>query len=76
MLLFILEKVFSRSGFHDMDNFSVLTSGPHLDATFTSENTFRSSSVGAITFNCRPLVINATLVLEDFFGRSRVSPII
>ena len=47
-----------------------------MDATITSENTFRSSSIDAITFNRGPLIMDASLVLEDFFVRSWVSPII
>ena len=46
-----------------------------MDATITSENIFRSSSIDAITFNCRPLKMDAS-VLEKNFGRSRVSLII
>ena len=52
----ILEKPFSRSSFHDIADFSILASGPHLDATVTSENIFRSSSIDAIIFNCGPLI--------------------
>ena len=47
-----------------------------MDATITSENIFRSSSIGAIIFNRGPLIMDASLVLEDFFGRSRISPVI
>ena len=47
-----------------------------MDATITSENVFRSFSVDAITFNCGPLIMDASLVLEDAFGRSRISPVI
>ena len=72
----ILEKLFSRSSFYDMACFSILVSGPHLDATITSENIFRSSSIDAIIFNCGPLILEASLVLGDFFGRFRISPII
>ena len=36
------------------------------DATITSENIFRSSSTDAIVFNCGPLTIDASLVLETF----------
>ena len=51
--------------------FSIFASGPHLDANVTSENIFRSSSIDAIIFNCGPLVMDASLVLEDFFDRFR-----
>ena len=37
-----------------------------MDVTITTENIFRSSSIDAIIFNCGPLVMNATLVLETF----------
>ena len=72
----ILEKLFSRFSFYDIDCFSVLASGLHLDATITSVNFFRSSSVDAIIFNCGLLIMDASLVLEDFFSRSRISPIV
>ena len=49
--------------------FSVLASGPHLNATITSENIFRSSSIDVIIFNCGSVIMDASLVLEDFFGR-------
>ena len=71
----ILEKHFCRPSFYDIDCLSILASGPLLDA-ITSENIFRSSSVDAITFNCGQLITDVSLVLEDFFGRSRVLPII
>ena len=72
----ILEALFSRSSFYDIPCFSILASGPHLDATITSENIFRSSSIDAIIFNSGPLIMDASLVLEDFLGRSRISTII
>ena len=72
----ILEKRFSRSSFYDIACFSILVSGPNLDTAITSENIFRSSSIDAIIFNCGPLIMDASLVLEDFFGRSRISSII
>ena len=56
--------------------FSILASGSRLDTTITSENTFRSSSIDAIIFNCGPLLMDAFFVLEDFLGRSRTPPII
>ena len=34
----ILEKLFSRSSFYYIDCFSILATGPHLDATITSGN--------------------------------------
>ena len=67
---FILERLFNRS------SFSILASGPHLDATITSDNIFGSSSIDAIIFNYRPLIMYASLVLEDFFSNSRILPII
>ena len=70
----ILEKLFSRSSFYDIASFSILASGPHLDATIGSENIFRSSSIDGIIFNCGPLIMDTSLVLEDFFGGSRISP--
>ena len=70
------EKLFSRSSFYEMACFSILASGPHLDATITSENIFRSSSINAIIFNCGPLILEVSLVLWDFFSWFRISPII
>ena len=72
----ILEKLFSRSSFYDIAYFSVLISEPHLDATITLENIFKSSSIDALIFNCGQLIMDASLVLEDFLGRSRIRPII
>ena len=72
----ILEKLFISSSFYGIKCSSIFASGPHLDATITSENIFRSSSIDAIIFNCGPLIMDASLVLENFFGRSRISPII
>ena len=40
-----------------------------MDAIITSENIFRSSSVGTIIFNCVSLI-------KDFYGSSRISPIV
>ena len=74
--LLILEKLFRRSKFYDIACFLVLASAPHLDATINSENIFRSSSIDAIIFNCGPLVTDASLVLDYFFGRSRISALI
>ena len=55
--------------------FSILAIGPHLDATITSENIFRSSSIDAVILSCGPLLVDASLVSEEFFVRSRISPI-
>ena len=52
----LLEKLFSRSSFFDIACFSILASGPHLDATNTSENILRSSSNDAVIFNCGPFI--------------------
>ena len=46
--------------------FSILASGPHLDATITSENILRRSSIDNVVDH----LCNASLVLEDFFSRS------
>ena len=72
----ILEKFFSRSSFYDIASFSTPASGPHLDATITSENISRSSSFHAIIFNRGPLQMDTSHVLEDFFERSKILPII
>ena len=64
------------SSFYGRACFSVLASGPNLDTTITSDNIFRSSSIDAIIFNCEPLIMDASFDLEDFFGRSRISPTI
>ena len=68
----ILEKLFSRYSFYGIACFSILASGPHLDATITSENILKRSSVHAIIFN----LMDASLVLEEFFSMSRIPPII
>ena len=36
--------------------FSILASGLHLDATNTSENVLRRSSIDVIIFNCGPFI--------------------
>ena len=72
----IFKKLFSGSSFYDVACFSILASGPHLDSAITSKNIFRSSCTDAILFNCGPFVMNVSLVLDGFFGRSRISPII
>ena len=64
----ILEKIFSTSIFYYIVCFSILASEPNLDATITSDNFSRSSSIDAIIFNCGPLIMDASLVLEDFLG--------
>ena len=48
-----------------------IVNGPHLDASVTSENIFISSSIDTII-----LILDASLVLEDFLSRSRIPPII
>ena len=72
----ILEKLFSKSNFYDIACFSILASGRPLDATMTSENIFRSSGIDVLVFNFGLLIMDASLVSEDFFGRSRISAII
>ena len=52
----ILEKLFSRNSFNDIACFSIIAGGPHLDATVTSDNILRRSSIGFIIFNCRTLI--------------------
>ena len=47
-----------------------------MDAIITSDNVFRSSSIDVIIFNCGPLIIDASLVLEDSFVKSRITAII
>ena len=69
----IFESLFSRSSFYDIAYFSILASWPQLDATITSENFFRSFSIDAIIFNCGPYIMDASLVLQDVFGRSEIS---
>ena len=56
VLLLFKKFFFSRSGFYDIACFSILASEPHLDATISSENIFRSSSIDAIIFNCGPIM--------------------
>ena len=56
VLSLILEKLFSRSSFHNIACFSILASRPHFDATITSENILRRSIVDAIIFNCGPFI--------------------
>ena len=67
----ILEKLFSRFSFYDIVCFSIIASGPHFDATITSENNLRRSSIDTIIFT----LMDASLALEDFFSRSQI-PII
>ena len=52
----ILRKLFSRSSFYDVVCFSILASGPYLNATITSGNIFRSSSIDDIIFSCGLLI--------------------
>ena len=66
------EKRFIRSSFNDIACFSILASEPHVDATISLRKIFRSSSIGAVIFKCGLLIINASLVVEVFFGRSRI----
>ena len=61
--------------FLEITCFSILASETHLAATTTSENLLRSSIIDAIIFSCGPF-IDAFFVLEDFFSRSRITPII
>ena len=68
----ILDKPFRRFSFYDIVCFLILASGPYLDATITSENIFRSSSIDVTIFNFGPLILNASLSLDDFFGRFRI----
>ena len=67
----ILENLFSRSSFYDIVCFSILASGPRLDATITSGNILRRSSIGNVVDH----LYGTSLVLEDFFSRSRIPPI-
>ena len=53
-------------------SFSILASGPYLDATITSENILRRSSIDNVVDH----LYDASLVLEDFFSKSRIPPII
>ena len=52
----VLEKLFSRTSFHDIAYFSVLASRPHLDAINTSEYILRWSSIGVVVFNREPFI--------------------
>ena len=36
-----------------------------MDATITSEKIFKSSNIDVIIFICGPLILDASLVLED-----------
>ena len=68
----ILEKHFSSSSFYDIACFSVLVSGPRLDAPITSENILRRSSIDNVVDHLH----DASHVLEDFSSRSRIPIII
>ena len=46
-----------------------------MDANITSENIFKSSSVDAIIFDCGPIILDVSLVLEELFNRSRIPTI-
>ena len=72
MCSLILDKLFSRSSFYGMASFSILTSGPHFDATITSDNILGRSSIDAIMFN----LMDASLILEIFFSGSRILALI
>ena len=79
LIRLILEKLFSSSSFHDRACSLILASGPHLDATNTSENILKRSSINAVIFDClfhRTLYMDASYALKDLFGRSRIPPII
>ena len=52
----ILEKLFIRPSFYDIACFSILAGRPHLGATITSKNLFRSFSIDVIIFNCGPFI--------------------
>ena len=69
VLLLFWRNFSAGAGFMDIACFSILASGPHLDAAIL-QNIFRSSSIDAIIFNC------VSLVLEDVSCRSRIPPII
>ena len=70
----VLENLFSRSSFYDIACFSILASGSDLDATITSDNIFRNFSIDAIIFNCGLLIMDTSIVLEEFLGRSAIPP--
>ena len=56
-VLLLFQKNFSVGPvFITLACFSILASGTHLDATITSENILRSSSIDAIIFNCGPII--------------------
>ena len=62
----LLEKRFSRSSFYGIASILTVASGPHLDATITSENIFQRSSVDGITLNCGPLMWRLLLFSSTF----------
>ena len=64
----ILEKHFSKSSFYDIAYFSILASGPHLDATITSEYILSRSSIDALIFNCGPFMRDASLCFRGLFS--------
>ena len=46
-----------------------------MDAAITLENISEIPVLTAIIFSCGPLIMYASLILEEFFGRPRISPI-
>ena len=57
--------------FYNIAYFSILASGPSLDATITSENMLKRSNNDVVDH-----LYDASLVLEDFSSMSRIPPII
>ena len=47
-----------------------------MNATITSENILRSSSIDVVIFSFGHLIMDASLLLENSFDRSRILPII
>ena len=70
----ILENLVTKSSFYDIACFLIHASGSHLDATITSDNIFRNFSIDAIIFNCGLLIMDTSIVLEEFLGRSAIPP--
>ena len=68
----ILEKLFSRSSFYDITYFSIFASGSRLDPTITSVNILRRSSIDNVVDH----LYDVSVVLEDFFCRFRLPPMI
>ena len=65
----ISEKLFR---FYDIAYFSIFENGPHLDAAIISENILRRFSIDAFIFN----LMDASLVLENFFSGTKIPPVI